>query len=231
MDKGDLLTFTPFSTSNLRIVISLHSAGDMGRESRDNREILYRSLGISHQKVWTLKQIHSKTVIAVPPLSRDTPLEGDGLVSGEKEHVLGVTVADCLPIFLADQKGRCFGAFHSGWKGTGIVLEGLELMKEQYGVNPEQIEAFIGPSIGPCCYRVDLKRQELFRNRYGERSLRGESLDLPRVNSSLLQGAGVPMRQITIEGSCTCCDGRFGSFRREGPDGFTRMLALIGYFQ
>lgn len=210
----------------------------MSLESSGNRLRFFHALGIDPERVWSLRQIHSRTVID-PGSAANLPSEkivkeipeADGFVVPRGEHILSVTVADCLPIFLADRRGRCFGAFHSGWKGTGIVIDGLHMMENRYGMEAADAEVFIGPSIGPCCYHVDEKRSREFLSAYGTGAVKGTSLDLPWVNRTILQEAGVPDEGIHVDGSCTSCDPRFSSFRRQGPDSFTRMLALIGYFQ
>ena len=53
-------------------------------------------------------------------------------------------------------------------------------------------------------------------------------LDLQAANARLLANAGV--RNIAYCGDCTGTDRRLGSFRREGPAAYTRMLAVMGYF-
>jgi copper oxidase (laccase) domain-containing protein len=71
----------------------------------------------------------------------------------------------------------------------------------------------------------------MFSAAYGEsavaRTSEGDcSLDLRGANVALLEGAGV--EDIAVVGDCTCCSRALGSFRREGPERFTRMLAYMG---
>jgi YfiH family protein len=171
----------------------------------------------------------------------ETPAEflqkGDGMVSFAQDAYPAVTVADCLPVFLLDTEQGFFAVLHSGWKGTGIVLRALALMKEA-GTRPEAAAAVLGPCIQSCCYRVDRERARNFQAEFGETagsffpepvSLYREGaayLDLQAANIRLLAAAGV--RHIARCTGCTCTDERLGSYRREGPAAYTRMIAMAG---
>ena len=156
---------------------------------------------------------------------------GDGLLSGRTGDVsLGITVADCLPIFLWDPVTGARGVLHSGWKGTGIVSEALALLKKAYGVSLETLLVTLGPSIGGCCYDVPEERAAAFIRDFGaEAAKRREGrwyIDLKAANLGILKREGV--LSVLAMPDCTRCDDRFGSFRRQGKPGFTRMLAIIG---
>jgi YfiH family protein len=139
-------------------------------------------------------------------------------------------VADCLPILVYDRRGGAFALLHSGWRGTGIVTEGVRVLRERFGAEPDCLAAVIGPGIGACCYAVDAERAELFRRQFGEGTVReapdGRTfLDLRAANAVLLEAAGV--REVHAAAECTACTAGLSSFRREGP-GFARMVAFIG---
>jgi YfiH family protein len=204
--------------------ISSCYAKDMKNEK--NRGNLFTKISLKPAIVYALKQIHSRTVLFVdsanPPLS-----EADGMVTMDAAITLSVTVADCLPIFLLDTKSGAFALVHSGWKGTGIAANALDLMRERFGINNNDIAAILGPCIGSCCYKVDEQRASVFEKEFGKESVRKTSgeyfLDLKKANITLLENVGV--RNIAVCENCTFCDKRLGSFRREGEQ-FTHMIAL-----
>ena len=218
--------------------ISSRFAGDMRPSSLDadstypkqtpNRLALFGKLGLNADCVYGLKQIHSHTVIEVdrsnPPL-----ISADGMICNDREIALSVIVADCLPVYLYDTESGAFGLAHSGWKGTGIVLEALRLMQERFSARPEAVAAILGPCIDSCCYKVDAARAKSFEKEFGETSVRksGEDfyIDLKAANIRLLKNAGV--RDIAVCGNCTFTDKRLGSFRREGHKDYTHMAALV----
>ena len=220
----------------LRAGISLARAGDMDFSRRTVlpwRGRLLAALGIDGGRLLSVRQVHSRRVLMVDGLSPSAleNLEADGLVSRGPDAVLAITVADCLPIFLADPVTGAFGLVHSGWKGTGIAVEAIRFMGERFGTRVGDMRVTIGPGIGACCYKVPEERCDQFAARFGEDAVvRGSAgdfrLDLGRANVSLLEKAGV--RDIMLVSDCTCCSPALGSFRREGPAGFTHMLAFIG---
>jgi polyphenol oxidase len=83
-------------------------------------------------------------------------LRGDGVMTDVPGLMLGVGVADCVPVLVADVKRRAVAAFHAGWRGTlaRIVERGIGTMRLRYGSRPEDLVAVVGPSIGACCYSV-----------------------------------------------------------------------------
>ncbi len=217
--------------------ISLAKAGDMALSRRRElpcRERFLESLGASAAKTYALHQVHSKTVVAIDHQDPEAlvTVEADGMVTARPDVLLTVTVADCLPIFLLDEATGAIGLVHSGWKGTGIVVEAIRLMAEAFGTRSRDLAAAIGPGIGPCCYTVPQERYERYRAEFGETAVaRGASrdfrLDLKAANVRLLEAAGV--QRIVVIADCTCCSAALGSFRREGQ-GFRRMLAFMGGF-
>jgi YfiH family protein len=232
----------PLDGSGTKTGISLTRAGDMGLARRGDptrrgdprcRATLLVALGVEPGRVRCVRQVHSRTVVRMDGSeSPGSPLaEADGMVTDRPDLLLTVTVADCLPIFLADRRTGAFGLVHSGWKGTGIVVEAVRMMVSAYGTRIADLAVTIGPGIGPCCYTVPDERCERFQAEFGpcavQRSHDGSSrLDLRAANAVLLEREGV--EEVTIISDCTSCNPLLGSFRREGAAAFTRMLAFIG---
>jgi len=249
---GDSLYLSPArkeggTGSRPKMLMSLGRAGTMGASyetGHPNRLRFLKSRGIPEERVAGLKQIHSQLVHAASfrpeeSAGRVVPA-GDGLVTDRPEHILAVTVADCLPIFLYHSSGTPFGVVHSGWKGTGIAAEAVRRMGTLYDTPPAKLRAVIGPGIGPCCYGVDEERAGYFMQNWGKETAEKRDrwyLDLKKANCILLEECGVT--DITVYDACTCCNTAFGSYRRErtgvndgagkGAADFTRMIALIGH--
>jgi YfiH family protein len=203
-------------------------AGDMKLGANNpNRGALFRELGLDTDFVFGLKQVHSQDVLVV---DRDNPplVAADGMVTGDNNVALTVTVADCLPVFLFDTKSGAFALVHSGWKGTGIASNAVKLMKERFGTVAGNVAAVLGPCIGSCCYKVDEERASAFEKAFGGEAVRKDGgdffLDLKGANIKLLSDAGV--ENIAVCNDCTFTDKRLGSFRREGEN-FTHMMAVI----
>lgn len=185
-----------------------------------------------------LELIHSKEVFIAERESDTKGLQGDGIITKNPLLVPTVTVADCVPIFLYDRESKAIGAFHSGWKGTGIAAVGVQKMKEEFGSKPENISAAIGAHIGECCYYVDEARAAYFTENFGEKCIKKAEnpanpkdvelierfpyrLSLTDANLFVLKQAGIKEENIVVAEDCTCCtqfaSGKhvFGSFRRQ----------------
>ena len=192
-----------------------------------------------HELIWTIKPRR----------------KADALITRQSGVVLAMSSADCVPLMFYDPVESIIGIAHAGWRGTarGIAAVTIDVMGEQFGSQPNNIRAGIGPSIGPCCYEVteelqryfmgqqefdpiptDVKYLKLIREsavfvlkRLPDRdSLR---LDLWETNRNQLLMAGVLPGHIELSEICTSCEKtRFFSHRGEhGNAGrFPTILAL-----
>ena len=176
----------------------------------------------SQQGMASLKQIHSSlSLVADRP--EGCVGEGDALLTRETGVAVSVRTADCFPILLADSRHRAVAAVHAGWRGTadGVVIRALERMRVEFGTQPQDAVAVIGPGIGACCYQVG---EEVAR-RFGKES--AGRLDLAEENRRQLTGFGVPQEQIGTIAACTFCDpARFYSWRRDRETA-GRMISYI----
>jgi polyphenol oxidase len=177
-------------------------------------------------RVHRLNQVHSGCVATI----EEAPCAADALVSHQRGEAVRVVAADCVPVLLAQRDGPAVAAIHAGWKGTvaRIVESAAERLREGYSGS---LVAYVGPSIGACCYTVDHDRHALFEKAFpgwvteaGDRP----ALDLADLNVRLLLAAGVEPSSIHVEERCTACsDGLCCSYRRDGERA-GRMAALIG---
>ncbi len=229
--------FPDVTEQKFRMYLSLKDAGTMSWKFPDgpsNRALWFDLLGIPGGKVHNLLQTHTRKVLSAhagtlqyPPIE-----EGDGILHPSSRGFLSVTVADCMPIYILEVRSGSFGLLHSGWKGTGILKNSIKKLFDQ-GSRPEDIFLLFGPSIGSCCYAVDEERYRLFAELWGNDAVRNDGsrlyLSLLHANASIAESLGVGNWYSFNE--CTRCSGQYGSFRREGSEKFTTMLALSGYLQ
>jgi len=137
-----------------------------------NRELFFGKLGAIDAKgrpwpVITVSQIHSAIIHRVEQEAVQ-PLRGDGLITSKPGILLGIKVADCLPVLLADPERRAVGAFHAGWRGTArrIVEKGVGEMRKHFGSDPAKLLAAIGPGIGSCCYEIGDEVEREFESQF-----------------------------------------------------------------
>jgi YfiH family protein len=213
--------------NDISCLISHCAIGDMGVQKFERRRRFVKTLGIDTEKLFACSQTHSQKVAVIGKQNSPSLLaDADGLITNISGIYLSVTVADCLPVYLFDAESKVFGVVHSGWKGTGIVLNALKEM------NPRSTAAILGPCICKDCYTVDDARARYFEKTFGGQGeyplgyiVKENRLDLQAANAKLLADAGV--KNIAYCSDCTFTDTRLGSFRREGEN-FTRMMAIIG---
>lgn len=197
-----------------------------------NRSLLARAFGSRPERLVTVSQVHGTDLLVIDQQNDDfahfQKLECDGIVTNQPGVMIGVTVADCVPVLLLDPEKRAAAALHAGWKGTanGIVRRGVAALVEQFGSRPGDILAAVGPSIGPCCYEVDGPVMEAFRKGgHGwdlfARATGADSwrLDLSAANRQQLLAAGIRDENIELSGRCVSCEpDLFFSYRRDKGD-------------
>lgn len=136
-----------------------------------NRKLFLSAAGAAiRNKPWplvTVRQVHSD-VIHVVRSTKPGPLVGDGMITNVPGLVLGILVADCFPVLLADSRNKAVGAFHCGWRPTvkRSVEKGLGIMRYEFGTRPQDVYAAIGPGIQSCCYEVGEELKENFESQF-----------------------------------------------------------------
>lgn len=143
-----------------------------GRELVErNRSLFLEAAGAAYRRrLWplvTLRQIHSD-VIHVVQSPLPARLVGDGLITNLPQVALAVLTADCFPVLLVDTRNKAVGAFHAGWRGTvqRIAEKGLGAMRREYGTQPGDIQAVIGPGIQKCCYEIGEEVKSQFESQF-----------------------------------------------------------------
>lgn len=192
--------------------------GDARENVIQNYEILARHFGVPRTRVTMTKQVHGDCVCVVDAravgMGQSQPItwETDAIITNLPGVPLCGYYADCVVTLLHDPVSRSIGVCHSGWRGTanGILAKTVRAMAEQYGANPADIQAVIGPSIRQCCFETDDDVPQAMRETMGDAVLpfilpRGRKffIDLQGINRMRLEQAGV--RTIIDSGLCTKC--------------------------
>ena len=198
--------------------LGLHR-GDDPEKVAENYRILGRCIGFEIYDLVLTHQVHSDIVRKVgradcAGIDSHAYPECDALITNEPGVGLVVFTADCTPILLHDPVTGAVGAVHAGWRGTasGIVKKCVEAMAAEFGCDPANIHAAIGPNIGQCCFETDREVPDALLEALGSEmeeyiELYGDTgkyhVDLKEANAMWLRRAGV--REIEISISCTAC--------------------------
>jgi polyphenol oxidase len=134
-----------------------------------NRRAFQHALGAEKMTLVTLRQIHSDVIHVVTAAPENT-LAGDALVTSTPGLLLAVQTADCVPILLADTKHRAVAAVHAGWRGAAarIVAKAIGRMSMEFGTEPLDIVAALGPCIAQCSYEVGPDVAAAFAGQFAE---------------------------------------------------------------
>ena len=226
----------------------------------ENRRRFQSALGANDFTLVALQQFHSDVVRLFDSAPADA-CRGDASVTNCVGLLLGVQTADCVPILLVDPRRRAIAAVHAGWRGTlqRIVTKVIGKMQMQFGTEPADLLAAIGPAIGGCCYEVGTEIAVEFKSQFSAASdwfdelrtgdepnplqwlnrmppghqpaARNVLLDLKKATRAQLMDAGLRSENIFVSDLCTACRRQlFFSYRKEGaPSG--RLLSVIGIRQ
>ena len=192
--------------------------GDDPAAVEENRRRIAKAIGVRAENMTYTNQTHTTNVAVVEAKDRGKRfMETDGMVTNVPEICLVTFYADCVPLFFVDPVHRAIGLSHSGWRGTvgkmGKVT--VERMREEYGTDPAQVVAAIGPSICQDCYEVSEDVIEKFRENFDkalwpelfyEKADGKYQLNLWRANQAVLAEAGVPRENIAVTNLCTHCN-------------------------
>ncbi|MBH0229066.1 peptidoglycan editing factor PgeF [Halobacillus yeomjeoni] len=228
----------PFDSLNMGLHVR-----DQGEHVINNRQELADELRIPLED-WVIgEQVHGTEVHVVTRAdkgkgvrSHDTAAAGvDGLITNEKDVLLGAFYADCVPLLFVDPHAGWVGIAHAGWKGTVGDMAG-EMIRQlvHQGCKRTDIEMVIGPCISQNHYKVDQKVIDQIPQ--SQHSLTVTDLgagqfllDLKKLNERFAVQAGLAESQIKQTRFCTYeKEELFFSHRRDqGKTG--RMLGFIGW--
>jgi hypothetical protein len=132
---------------------------------------MYAALNVEDGRACTVWQVHGNdVVIANAPVSgRRWLAQADAMITDRPDTPLSMRFADCTPILFYDPLRSAIGMAHAGWRGTvqGVAARTAQTMMREYGCQPRDIQALIGPSIGPDRYQVGEEVVEAVETAFG----------------------------------------------------------------
>lgn len=215
------------------------SRGDKIENVRNNLEILGSEIGFcAHDTVYTNQQ-HKDSVKVITEeykgmgAYRDRLIEDmDAIITNRAGIPLVGYYADCVPVFFGDPVKNAVGVCHSGWRGTvlEIVKKTVSVMENNFGSQPKDIKAAIGPSIGPCHFEVGEEVAEeflkVFPNGFVERAVKDKYyINLQAAIKHTLEASGV--QDITMANECTFCNPQRYYSHRQSKGAPGNMAAII----
>lgn len=147
-----------------------------------NKDIIANKFALKKENICILDQGFSNIVHYIDKASQ-YELVGDGIVTKEKNIILGVSTADCVPVLFADYENNIIGAAHAGWRSAlaGIIENTCKLMIKK-GANLEKISI----AIGPCLQKKSFESGEDMRQEFIKKDSNFEKYFTPSENKKYL---------------------------------------------
>ncbi|MFC1692791.1 peptidoglycan editing factor PgeF [Candidatus Latescibacterota bacterium] len=223
------VSLSPFDELNL-----CYETIDEQNSVKKNYDLLCCLLGVEAENIRVMEQAHTCNIDIVE--SGGISKAADGLVTSTPGIILGIQIADCIPLLLYDPVHGVTASVHCGWRSlvNGIAEKAVNIMvghrSGTLGNNnarPADIIAAMGPSAGPCCYEIgDEVAMRLHSGSVVERDSRLFG-DLRTELALRLMKAGLKEHSIEVFSDCTICNSSlYYSHRRDGSLS-GRMLGYI----
>lgn len=218
-------------SQNLYLGISKRQDGAM-KHSRENRLLFFKKHKLDNKIIVSAGLVHGNKVVVADQLTNSQIIpECDALITNQTDHLLTITVADCLPIYFYDRDKKVIALAHAGWRGvvSEIVKEVISQFIGHYGSNLNDLEVFIGPHIKSCHFEVKADVASQFKPSYSIVRNGKIYLDLSQVVHDQLTSLGVDNSNIDISEECPyCLSAKYFSYRRDHPQELETMIAYIG---
>jgi len=220
----------PYDSLNIGATV-----GDEPANVQRNMDLLYQAMQVGCGQVASPRQVHGKRVVRVGREAGGVVIpDCDGLVTDESGLYLLMRFADCAAVLLHDPTRKAIGLAHAGWQGTLLrVTEVLVArMQAEFGSQPAEMVAAVGPSIGPCCLEIGpevvakvntmLPDAAQVVSRFAPDG--HAYLDIWQANRNQLERSGVG--QIEMPGICTRCSQQI-FYSHRGSRGITGRFGVV----
>ena len=222
-----------FATFNLG-----RATGDDAARVEENHQRFAAVVGYAPGALFEVSQVHAGHVRAVSPGEQPTLVrreEADALVAHSGGLAIGVRIADCVPVLIADASDHAVAAVHAGWRGTvaGVLEAGVHALLTAGSGDPRALRVALLPHIRRCCFEIG----EDVALALGaaspdpdviDRSGRRPHADLARILRAKLLTLGVTEDAIDDVPGCTRCEPeRFFSYRRDGQLSGRHLAAIV----
>ncbi|MFA5420996.1 MAG: peptidoglycan editing factor PgeF, partial [Patescibacteria group bacterium] len=192
--------------------------------------LFFKNKGLISKTIISADLVHGNRVVVVDDVNRSQAIRNcDALITSQRNNLLTITVADCLPIYFYDREKGVVALAHAGWRGVtaNIIKEVVDTFVNHYASNLGDIEVLIGPHIKDCHFEVKDDVSSQFKNHNIIIRDRKTYISLSRVVKEQLLQQGI--NNINISDECTyCLNKKYFSYRRDNPKDLETMIAYIG---
>lgn len=219
--------------------------GDDPEAVRENFRRIGAAMGVQPEDMVLSKQTHTTNVRVMTEQDRGKGItrerdytDVDGMITNVPGLCLVTSYADCVPLYFVDPVKKAIGLSHSGWRGTvgKIGKETVQMMETEYGSDPADILAAVGPSVCMDCYEVSEDVIRRFQEAFDEefwpelfyRKPEGKyQLDLWKANEIIFLESGILPEHMAVTNVCTHCNSRILYSHRSSGDRRGNLCAFL----
>lgn len=213
-----------------------------------NRRLIAKALDLPAENMVFAEQVHKDNVVKITAndagkglYSYETSIpKCDAMYTNEKNIPLTICIADCLPVFIYDEKHHAMAVVHAGWRGVAnfIVHKTIRAMGRDFGTEREDVQVYIGPGIARKSFAVSQDLAEKFEIKFGKdvvsyywKNDLNEATPHVDLSLALVQSLvrfGVPNCNIIASETNTFEDKMAFSYRRDGnKTGRMGLIAML----
>lgn len=199
---------------------------------RQNKKRYFAKLGIDFKDLIQANLVAGNKVCAVSDSDKGKFIDDtDALVTSFRDIFLGITSADCFPLYFYNPENKTIALAHAGWRGIVKNIIGKTLDKlDPDKIFRDKILVGVGPGIRLCCYDVKDEVANEFGKNYSKFvASKGAKvfIDLPEIIKYQLTSLGITENHIEDSGKCTCHSGKHFSWHKE-RDKMKQNMAYFG---
>ena len=215
----------PFDSLNIS-----SSVGDRPENVRANIGKIQDSLGAA--RLIQVNQVHGSHILVLQqnrPDTQEDAFSADAMITNLPRVALMVKQADCQGIIIYDPAKKVLANVHCGWRGNvlNVLRRVVNRMEQAFGSNKADLQASIGPSLGPCCAEFTTHK-DIFPETFDRFKVMENHFNLWAASCWQLETAGLKPENIEVAGICTRCrTDLFFSYRSETHTGRFGTVAML----
>ncbi len=151
-----------YSQFNFNSLNCSYNSGDRLIDVKKNINEVKKVLKLDNTNTKFLNQVHGNKVEIIDKKNLNIRIFADGAISKNKKISLAILTADCVPIFLIDEKNNVISAIHSGWKGCYKNIVAVAIKK----IKSLNLNSKITAIVGPCLQKNNFEVQQDFKNKF-----------------------------------------------------------------
>jgi len=209
------LDVSEYLNSNVKAIISLSKAGNMKDDfTRD----AFASKFFGERSVVVFGEQLHKTKIALVDRQTKSPVLGvDGIFTKDKNVVLTVFFADCMPVFFYDPISKFTGLIHLGWRGISqnFAISTVSFLEKEIPSSIPSVKVVMGPTICGKHFEISQELAYVFPEIYLIRKKDKVFVNLRKIVKDQLVSSGIKEKNIYDLNLCSFEEENLFSHRRD----------------